>query len=84
VRIRGDALVLSACKQAEEGDSLIVRLYNPTATVCHGSLTSLVPLVAAYLTSLEERRIQPLPISEAATMEIEVAPKAIVTLELVP
>jgi hypothetical protein len=55
-------------------DSLIVRLYNPTAAVCH----------AAYLTSLEERRIRPLPISEAATLEIEVAPKAIVTLELAP
>jgi alpha-mannosidase len=83
LHVTGDALVLAACKRAEVRDSVVVRLYNPTATVCQGSLSSIFPLAEAYLTSLEECRLRPLSIFEYAAVEFAVAPKAIVTLELV-
>jgi alpha-mannosidase len=82
LNIEGDALILSACKQAEERDTLIIRLYNPTSVPCPATLRTFLPLAAAFLVSLDERRLEPLPIEEGTTVQVAVASKAIVTIEL--
>jgi alpha-mannosidase len=84
LRIEGEALVLAACKQAEDRASIVVRLYNPTGDPCRGTLTSLLPLAGAYLVTLEECRLRPLPVSERSSIAFTAGPKAIVTLELEP
>ena len=80
--IEGDGVVLSAFKGAEDGDELIVRLYNPTGRLRTATLRSAVPLSGACLTTLDERRLSPLAVEDGRAIAVDVGPKAIVTLAL--
>ncbi len=55
-------LVLSALKEAEDGDGIILRIYNPSDKPIDGEVTFGRPPAAVHRTNLEERnesRIQP-------------------------
>jgi alpha-mannosidase len=74
-------LLISAIKQAEASDNIIVRIYNPTEKPVSGLLRTFVKPKKAYLTQLNESRIRQLP-AKRGGIALEVAPYKIVTLEL--
>lgn len=57
-------LALSACKQAEQGDNLVVRVYNTTNEELDGRLTFGVPVQSARFVNLNEE-----PTGDAAQVE---------------
>jgi alpha-mannosidase len=74
---------LSAVKRAEARDTLVVRVFNPTAEACDAKLTLFAPIVAARLLTLEEL---PMPDGElkpaGREVRVGIGPKKIVTIEL--
>jgi len=78
-----DTLVLSALKKCEHRDSIIVRFYNPRATSAAAVLSVPWVIAEAHQTNLDERRLDQLAVHEHS-VTLDVAPKQIVTLELVP
>lgn len=84
LRIEGEGLVLSACKGAEEGEDLIVRLYNPTQATRRASIQAGAGLGAAQLATLEERPIRTLALEDDGSVALDVGPKAIVTVAITP
>jgi len=85
LRVDGTGIVLSACKSAEDGESVIVRLYNPTGNPVSPAVQIALPLAAAYAVTLEERRLASLTLAaDARSLTVEMGPKAIVTMQLIP
>ena len=74
-------LVVTAIKKAEEGDAVVVRLYNPTDSEVEARLSCFKPLKAAQVANLLEE-----PLAEAAVTDgsahFAVAGHKIVTLKL--
>ncbi len=81
-RLDAGALVLSACKRADERDGIVVRIFNPTSTPISRRLRTDRPIAAAYAVDFLERRTRPLRIAEHA-IEVSVGPHRIETIELV-
>ncbi|MGC9530626.1 MAG: alpha-mannosidase [Candidatus Bipolaricaulaceae bacterium] len=54
-------LVLSSIKPAEDGEGIVVRLYNPGPDKVHGSLRPLFPLAGARHLRLDETPVDELP-----------------------
>ena len=79
--IDNEALVLSAIKKAEERDSLIIRLYNPTGETQEGTLQFGLPVSKAWRNNLVERRGEELKIENGA-LKLSVPKGKIVTLEI--
>jgi mannosylglycerate hydrolase len=77
-------LMLSCFKKAEDRDSFIARVYNPTGAALKGSLTLACPVKKAYLCSLNEVRDQEVRVADKRRITLDVAPCKIVTLEVVP
>jgi 2-O-(6-phospho-alpha-D-mannosyl)-D-glycerate hydrolase len=76
-------LTLSCMKQSEQGDSLVVRLYNPTSREIAGSLTLFrKPRNVRYLALNEEPTDDTGPKVNGNTVDLKIAPSKIVTLEL--
>lgn len=84
LRVEGKNALLSAIKRAEESEALIVRLYNPTLQATRATISLPLALREAALTDLQETALEALPLSTAGSLEVELAPKKIVTLKLVP
>jgi len=80
--VEPDNLVLSACKKAEDRDSYIIRLFNPTNSAIKGRIKAPVKIKGAYLTSLNEVRRSPLPVENGAMVNVHAAKQKIVTVEL--
>ncbi|MFB3895123.1 MAG: alpha-mannosidase [bacterium] len=74
--------VLSACKLAESGDGVILRLYNPTDKVINGKLQLLKPIKKAEVTDFIETVINPLPIDNAGSVRLAIGAKKIITIKL--
>ncbi len=72
------ALVLCAVKRGEDGQSVVVRFYNPTGEAVSGTLTSLFPIARACRLNMLEEVEQELPIRFGA-VQLEVAHKKIIT-----
>ncbi|MFZ5825055.1 MAG: alpha-mannosidase [Bacillota bacterium] len=74
-------VIISAVKQAEESDSIIVRLYNPTS----GSLPVRVgcawPIGNAWRVDLKEERQEPLPIGPDGCVSLLLPAARILSLE---
>ena len=74
-------LQLSALKRGEDSDAILVRVFNPTDAAVQGTLTFDRPPTSARLLTLEE-----LPLEDATcrdnTVQIAIAPKKIVTVEV--
>jgi mannosylglycerate hydrolase len=76
------ALVVSAVKQAEDGEGLIVRLWNIQAEACQATLRFWHPPVAVKRCNLAERVLETLAITEADTVGFSVGGREIVTLRV--
>ncbi len=76
-------LELTALKRADDRDSLIVRVFNPSERGVRGTLRLWAAPREAYLVTLGEERIAPLT-PPAAGIELAMRPKQVTTLEVVP
>lgn len=76
-----EGLPLSAVKPAEEGEGIVVRLYNPTDRPLQGQISSFCPLRRMTLVGLDERAKAPLPHS-LRSARLTVPPGAIITVKL--
>lgn len=77
-KIENDKLILSAFKKAEDRDSVIMRLFNPTDETVKSKLGFIADPTAAYYTNLNEERLEKIDISQP----INVGAHKIVTIEL--
>lgn len=75
-------LVVSALKKAEDSDSIIIRLYNPTDNMIKGSIKINSAINGAYLTNLNEERQESLKY-DGQCITIAAGSNKIITLELV-
>ncbi len=86
--IDGRNVILSALKKAEQGEDLIIRLYNPSDSLTHASvLLPFVPMKAELVGLDELPRVatteQTIPIlEEDGKVRISLAPKKIITLRI--
>ncbi|OHB43093.1 MAG: alpha-mannosidase [Planctomycetes bacterium GWC2_45_44] len=81
--VQPEGLVLSAVKKAEDRDSIIIRLYNPTNRQITGEIKTWVRPKQAYLTNLNEERQGDLTVSSSGSVVINAGTSKIVTVELV-
>lgn len=83
LRVEPETLVISALKRAEEGDGLILRLYNPRPQALKASVEFLLLApTRAFLTTLEEQPQRELTL-RGQSVEFDMRPWEIVTLKLV-
>jgi alpha-mannosidase len=75
--------VIETIKQAENGEGLIVRLYESQRRRCEFTLSVGFPLAAAWRTNLLEENMQRLDVS-GCHLRTLVKPYQIVTLRLLP
>jgi len=75
-------LVVSAFKQAQDRESCILRVFNPTSETITGTVRLKATLKSAHLTDLNETRVSELELLDASSVAVEAAPGKIVTLEL--
>ncbi len=68
-RIENKDLILSAFKKAEDRDTLIMRMYNPTDEAITSRISFAVEPKAAYYTNLNEERKEGFDITEPITVE---------------
>jgi alpha-mannosidase/mannosylglycerate hydrolase len=81
VSIQPSELVVSAIKKAEEGEAVVVRLYNVSSEVVRGKLQFFKPLKRAERVNLLEEPLETLQI-EGDSVEFEVSRHQIVALKL--
>ena len=82
LQIEPDELVLSAIKQAEDEEGVIIRLYNTTAKDLTARVKSLWPIRQAHRTNLEETPQEELSVAPDGSVRFQVRPWEIVTLKL--
>jgi len=80
--ITPETLILSALKKAEDRDSFIVRIFNPTNATVQGAVTFPVPPKKAFVVNLNEARQEELPLDGTPTIQVSVGTKKILTLEI--
>ena len=76
-------LVLSCFKKAEGRDSFILRLFNPAPESATATIGLPGPVRAAWLTNLDEQRLEVLAPGRD-TLAVAVGPSKIITIELLP
>lgn len=82
IGIEGDNLILSSVKKAEDRDSIIVRLYNPTNRDIEGIIKTGLNVKEAYTLKLSEERTEALAI-EGGTVRLTVGKGKIISIELI-
>ena len=80
--VRPDHLILSSFKMAEDRETCILRVFNPTSQMIEGELEAGGQIKEAWLVNLNEERATELPMIDDCKVLIEAAPGKIVTLEL--
>ena len=75
-------LRFSTLKQAEDRDTTVLRLYNPTGRNQNGSLHLKAPIAKAWLTDLNETRLEELGISPNNSVAFTAGAFKIVTIEV--
>jgi mannosylglycerate hydrolase len=75
-------LVLSAMKQSEDGNSVVMRVFNPTGKPIQGKVKSFVPISKAEKVTMEEVIIAELAKDEAGAIRISLNPWEIGTLKI--
>lgn len=85
ITMEPDVLVLSSLKAAESGsgDTIILRIYNPTAEVISGSLLFGINILSADEVTLEEKVIRALQIDSTRRLRLKIPVKKIKTLRLI-
>ena len=74
-------LLLSALKQSEDGEAVVLRIYNPTEKRTDGAITCAWPLRSAELITLEEEPVRELEIDEG-TIKLRAESRKILTIRL--
>jgi alpha-mannosidase len=82
VSIDGSNIILSSMKRAEERDSIIIRMYNPSEEDSKGKLEIGFDFEEAYMVNLNEERIEGLTVSESI-IDFKADHGKIVSIELV-
>lgn len=75
-------LVVSAFKRAEDCESLVLRLYNPTSKTVQGAVVLGTAIQKAYVTNLDEVREEELFVKDGKEIAVSVASNKIMTIEL--
>ncbi len=85
VKIEPNCLVLSAIKQSEENENLIVRLYNPTSTKVVGKVALFTTFDKVSSVRLDETKniTESLVEDEASGIQLQVPAKSIETLRFI-
>ncbi|MHB1007563.1 MAG: alpha-mannosidase [Chloroflexota bacterium] len=81
VSIQPASLVLSAVKDAEDGDGVIVRLYNPSTAHALARIETLWPLEGSEIVDLRERHVGDLQ-PEGSVIGLPIRAAQIVTIRL--
>jgi len=76
-------LVISAIKRAEERETIIIRLFNPSHEDVDGRICFYQPLKSAYLLNMEEERLEELKVTEHHSIRLHIGGKKIMTLGLI-
>jgi mannosylglycerate hydrolase len=79
--VDNDALILSSVKKAEDRESVILRLFNPTEETVEGAVRFGLPVTGAWRTNLIEERGEELDIADG-TVRLSVPKGKIVTIEV--
>lgn len=80
--INNPMLRFAAFKQAEDRDTFVVRLYNPTGVVQRGRLQFAAALARAWETNLNEERQRELKVTKPKELSVSAKPYKIVTVEV--
>ena len=83
LRVEPASLVMSTLKHAEDRESMILRLYNPTSRALRGRVTTGWPVKEAWVTNLNEDRQEKLKPGRKG-VSFAVPKKKIITLEITP
>ena len=80
--LRSDELVVSCFKKAEDRDSFIVRLFNPSPNTAEGTLHFDAQVSRAYTTNLNEERQGEVDVVGEHDVKVTAASNKIVTIEI--
>jgi len=83
VELRGEGLVLSGVKKAEDRDSVVVRLFNPSDAAVTGELSFGHDVAEAWVVNLNEDRAEPIESATGQTVPVTAGPKKILTVEAI-
>lgn len=75
-------LRFSALKKAEDRDTFVVRLYNPTGAIQRGQIRFRAALERAWETNLNEQRTRELKVTKSNVIPVAAGPYKIVTVEV--
>jgi len=76
-------LVMSTFKKAEDKESYIMRLYNPTGECIEGEISLYANIKEAYLVNMNEEVLKELDVANQHSVHIKVESNKIVTIEFV-
>jgi alpha-mannosidase len=82
VSVRPRRLTVSAVKQAEDGDGIVVRLYNTTAEQIPAEVYSHVPLRRASRVRLDERDAGAIEVVHSHTVPVSLGPGQVQSIRL--
>ena len=80
--IDNPVLRFSTIKKAEDRDTFIVRIYNPTDDTQAGSLRFFAPVLDAWLTNLNEDRQSEISLTDKHQVPVSAGSQKIVTVEI--
>ena len=83
ISFEGDGAVLSACKMADDRDSVILRLFNPGDDPVSLTVGAGTGIERAFVVDFLERRVRELPLADGHP-RVSLAPRRIETVEIVP
>ena len=75
-------LIVSAFKKAEDRETCILRVFNPTDKPITGEIKLAAPVKEVWLTDMNESRQKPVPVTSPSVVKISVGPNKIVTVEI--
>lgn len=82
ITVEAPELVISALRRSQDGQGLILRLFNITSKPVTTLVKSYRPLVKAWVVNLNEERQDAIITSDKNTFEVKVGPHQIATYEL--
>ena len=84
LQVEPHALVVSAIRRSRDGEGLIVRFYNLASDMVTARVSTCFPLREAWLTNLNEERLESLSVWDGHMMEVPTRGGQVVTIELRP
>lgn len=81
-KISSPNILLSGVKKAENDDTVIVRLYNPTSRQIRTTLSSHFKIKKVWEVSMEEKRIKQIECETEKSVGLTISKKKVLTLEI--